>query len=187
MKNYLILTIMFLIKLSSAGSFANDLLIDSSEKLSQAAKNQASKKYNAIIIENIEKFDESCLENLSLILSNNAELTQILISRCTFSSNENFSFLNGISIGNLSIVNCGLTDANLADVLRNLYPYTIRKLDFSNNKFGENGNLFLQTLADNFGLKFGVEELIISNNHFNTQITSHLETQKPQGIKKLII
>jgi hypothetical protein len=76
------------------------------------------------------------------------DLVDVVFDQCRFLDDFALGILNGTTLTNLTITNSGISAEDAQEILSNLCSCSIRCINFSKNKLGENENLFEQVLQD---------------------------------------
>jgi len=123
--------------------------------------------------------DYELLPHIDEILSKCINVNDLTFNNCHFDNllgidSIDFSFLGNLSLRKIAIINCEIDDKAMGEILRNLNGYTVREIDFSNNKLGADKELFDKLMSGYFnGGKFAIKAPNLSGN---PALTNNLET-----------
>jgi hypothetical protein len=92
-------------------------------------------------------------------------------SHSTF-TDEALNILNGSTSISLKLTNCSITASNADEILRYVCPYSIKSIDFSYNKLGEQEAVFEQVLRSRVFGAMRLNVLNLKENGFSADFIS---------------
>lgn len=136
----------------------------------------------SVKLKNLE-IDCAFWEKWDVFEFNKEELRSLSIDACAFSETEDFAFLYGFAVSELSITNCQITDDKLMSLLGFIYPYTVLKINLSGNNLGRDVQLFEKALSNIPFIGAALDELNLSSNSVDSSITG----KNYKSVKKITV
>jgi hypothetical protein len=142
-----------------------------------------SKNVKSISFEN-QSVDEDFLAHwVSLFIGHNFD--DLSFDKCCFASDA-FSILNGATVINLAVKSCHITVDISDEVLRYVYPHSIRSIDLSGNELGKCEDSFELVLQNRIYNLMSLTLLNLKGNGFSMSFIDHICGHLNPSITKIV-
>lgn len=104
------------------------------------------------------------------------DIITLRIEGCRLGDTFGFSFLAGIPIHRLVIINSGLRSECLSGLFEYLSPQKLESLILSGNILSDNEDMLFESMCDACAHKFALEHLDLQDNGLSEDITGKIKT-----------
>jgi hypothetical protein len=111
--------------------------------------------------------------------------SDLIFDGCCFRGDA-LSILNGVTVVNFTAKNCGITADDSDEILRYVYPHSIRIIDLSNNKLGEQEDLFEAVLQRRIYNLMSLTLLNLKGNGFSGSFVDRIVTSLNPSIDRIV-